>query len=416
MNTPKPPKPPESPLHRSVRQALARQSKPIEQGQRLLVVIPDATRPVDLPDVLEPLLVHLNTFKPTHISVLVALGLHRALALSELRPLLEICQQAGASLTQHNPHHPRLSMLGADVGLFSEPRAEPLIGAAPPRADRALPALLHPMLFQHDRIIVVGTVEPHQYAGFSGGIKALAIGCAGEETIGTLHGLELLRHPGVRLGRIDDNPFQQALWRVANVPAPVDALQIVPGHPEPRAILFGPVRPTFEAACKIAGEAFFYTSEPLPWLHLKLPPSKSDNFYQASRAATYAALVEKGALTPGGWIVLEADCPEGLGCGDGERAFARALARGRDALLAELRGEQRSPEPGAGGQQRAYVLAMALERNPIALISPQPLPELDAVGIRQFRSLKEAHRALNLPLVTGVSLPDIFTGLPILKH
>lgn len=416
MNTIKPPKPPESVLHRSVRQALDRQAASIAPDQRLLVVIPDATRPVDLPDVLEPLLNHLNTFKPAQISVLVALGLHRALALSELRPLLEICQDAGATLTQHNPHHPRLSMLGADVGLLTEPQAEPLIGSAPPGADRPLPALLHPMLFQHDRIIVVGTVEPHQYAGFSGGIKALAIGCAGEETIGTLHGLELLRHPGVRLGRIDDNPFQQALWRVAKMSVPVDALQIVPGHPEPRAILFGPVRPTFEEACSIAREAFFYTSEPLPWLHLKLPPSKSDNFYQASRAATYAALVEHSALTPGGWIVLEATCPEGLGRGDGERAFARALARGRDTLLAELRGERPSPEPGVGGQQRAYVLAMALERNPIALITPQPLQELDAVGIRQFRSLQEAHRALNLPLVTGVSLPDIFTGLPILEH
>src|SRR5690554_2219341 len=357
--------PPESALRRAVRIALADQGSPIDPGQRLLMIIPNATRPVELPDVLAPLLEHLQGFDPSQLSVLVALGLHRALALSELRPLLDICQSAGATLTQHNPHHPQLSMLGADVGLLAPREAEPLIGAGPPNADRPLPAILHPLLFQHDRVIVVGTVEPHQYAGFSGGIKALAIGCAGEETIGTMHGLELLRDPGVRLGRIDDNPFQQALWRVAKLPTPIDALQIVPGSPEPRAVIFGPVRETFEEACQIAAEAFFYISEsPLPWLHLKLPPSKSDNFYQASRAATYAALVERSALEPGGWIVLEADCHEGLGRGDGERAFARAMERGREQLLAELRGDCEPPEPGVGGQQRAYVLAMALERNP----------------------------------------------------
>ncbi|RAL20341.1 hypothetical protein DL240_17315 [Lujinxingia litoralis] len=416
MNTSNPWTPPESALTRAIDWTLATSDHTPElEGKRLLVVIPDTTRPLDLAGALYAVLSHLRAGEPASISVLVALGLHRALALSELRPLLTICRQLGATLTQHTPHHPRLSMPGADVGLLSAPEADALVGYPQTRSERPLPALLHPMLFQHDRILVVGTVEPHQYAGFSGGVKALAIGCAGAETIATMHGLELLRHPGTRLGRIDNNPFQEALWRVADLPCPIDALQIVPGTPEPRALLYGPVRPTFERACQLAGEAFFYRcDEPLPWLHIRLPPSKADNFYQASRAATYAALLEHTALAPGGWIVLEAECHEGVGRGDGERAFARAMQRGKERLLAELRGQATSPEPHAGGQQRAYVLALALDRNPVALITPEPLPELDTMGIRQFRTLKEAHTTLNLPLVPGVSLLDIFTGLPVL--
>ena len=47
-------------------------------------------------------------------------------------------------------------------------------------------------------------------------------------------------------------------------------------------------------------------------------------------------------------MVIHAGCPEGLGAGAGERAFARALARGPDALAEELAGVRPAPE-GAGG-------------------------------------------------------------------
>ncbi len=61
----------------------------------------------------------------------------------------------------------------------------------------------------------VGVVEPHLYAGFSGGVKGVAIGCAGEPTIAWTHRPAFIDEPGVALGRLDGNPFQQTLREIA---------------------------------------------------------------------------------------------------------------------------------------------------------------------------------------------------------
>ena len=68
---------------------------------------------------------------------------------------------------------------------------------------------VNPLLLDSDLIIATGVVEPHQYAGYSGGGKTVVIGCGGEKTIEYTHGPQFLDHPGVRLGRVDGNPFQQ---------------------------------------------------------------------------------------------------------------------------------------------------------------------------------------------------------------
>ena len=59
--------------------------------------------------------------------------------------------------------------------------------------------------------VAVGVVELHQYAGVSGGHKAVAVGCGGRETISALHHRERVVSPGVEIGRISGNPFRQAV-------------------------------------------------------------------------------------------------------------------------------------------------------------------------------------------------------------
>ena len=49
-------------------------------------------------------------------------------------------------------------------------------------------------------MITAGVVEPHLYAGFSGGVKGVAIGCAGRETIAWTHRPAFISEPGVSVG------------------------------------------------------------------------------------------------------------------------------------------------------------------------------------------------------------------------
>jgi nickel-dependent lactate racemase len=48
------------------------------------------------------------------------------------------------------------------------------------------------LLWESDLVIATGVVEPHQYAGYSGGGKTVVIGCGSEETIGVTHGPQFL--------------------------------------------------------------------------------------------------------------------------------------------------------------------------------------------------------------------------------
>ena len=66
-----------------------------------------------------------------------------------------------------------------------------------------------------DLVVTVGVVEPHLYAGFSGGVKGVAIGCAGRETIAWTHSPAFISSPGVVVGELSANPFQQALRDIA---------------------------------------------------------------------------------------------------------------------------------------------------------------------------------------------------------
>jgi nickel-dependent lactate racemase len=366
--------------------------------QRVAVVVPDHTRPIDYPEMVEPLVERLVEAGAEPF-VFVGMGLHRPMRDEELQPLQDVVDRWQIELHQHDARGEAIETRIEDVA-----DDEPDWPTLPARHPRMLSAV--------DLVVTVGTVEPHQYAGFSGGAKGLAIGCAGAETIGAMHGLEFLRLPGTRLGAIEGNPFQAVLWRLIESLGPIEALQIVPATAStPIDATFGPVRSAFDTAVSTARERFFEPVDTLyDWLHLPVSAGKGTNLYQASRAATYVALAERPAIAPGGTILVEAPCPEGIGVGFGERACAAAMRRGRDALIDELRSD-RDVET-EGGQQRAYVLARALERCSIAFVGAPELDELRAMGIEQFEIVSDARDALDLE-GRGETITDVFHRVPV---
>lgn len=369
-------------------------------GRKTTIVFPDATRPLDVEAVLDPTLAALKAVG-AECTVLVALGLHRLLSSEERGTMAAVTDKHGVPLLEHDA-------LGALVTVEDDVRT--------PEARRAgvglLPARFHPAVTTADAILCIGLVEPHQYAGFSGGVKAVAIGCAAAETIGSMHGLAFLRSPEVRIGRMQDNPFQGALWRLVRDLPPIRGLMLVPpAGRETWSGFAGPVQNAFQRAVAVAAERLFQQVDaPRPWMHVVVPPAKAASFYQASRAVTYVALVPNSAVSAGGWVVLDAPCPEGLGTGTGEQAFAEALRRGPSALKAAF---SAGDETIAGGAQRAFVLLQALERVNLAVIGAPPLPELEAFGIRQFADLSAARTALGLKGRVA-KLDNVFHALPVL--
>ena len=355
-------------------------------GLDVLVVIPDLTRGLPLGSLLPVLLNHLHIAR--RVRVLIGLGLHRRLLSDELRPLLAIAEQFGAELEQHDP--------------------ERLVSPSESRVS------FHPWVHQSEQVFCVGLVEPHQYAGFSGGVKAVAIGCASRTHINAMHGVELLRDESTRLGKLRRNAFREALREAVSPHLhKMKGVQFVRVGGEWK-VFVGPIIEAYEQAASVAhSNSFVSCPRPFDWLHLPVPREKAQNVYQASRAATYVALAERTAIRDGGWLLVEASCSEGMGLGLGEVEFAKALRRGREELLRELRGDKETA--GLGGAQRAYVLVMALERVRVAWIGLGVQRLLESIGIPCFQSLKEATKELGLTGY-GQTWPNIFKQIPHLEY
>lgn len=323
------------------------------------IIVPDATRPLNYRAALEDLARPGST-------VIIGLGLHRPMTAGELAPLASACRDFGHTVVQHDPDR----VVDTEQGAFA------------------------PEVVDADELICVGVVEPHQYAGFSGGIKGAVIGCGSRDVIAEMHSLTMLNKCKARVGWFERNPFQSRLWELARGICPRRfARFIVPGRAD---FIDGELNNAFGQAVALSKEMHFRPVEPVDTMLLRVPPPKDVNFYQASRAATYVALAERRAIREGGTIYLDAGCPEGIGEGAGERTCAEAMMRGKERLFAELRSQ--TPPTTRGGEQRAYVLAMALEHANIVLVGAQQMPELAALGIRQVDAAPEVDLIVDDPI------------------
>ena len=219
-----------------------------------------------------------------------------------------------------------------------------------------------------DCVLATGMVEPHQYAGFSGGAKTVVIGAGGDSQIGYTHGPELLSRDGTRIGRIADNPFRDFLDRAGDLAGPDFCINVTHGPQGFLGVEAGRPRAVVRALASTAREALAVDVDGgYDAVIAGIGAPKDANLYQASRAATYVALGDHNPLHEGGRIVVPAVLPEGAGDGTGEQRFKRWLesAGDADSLFETMRDGY---EPGA---QRAFVLARVLRSYDVWITNSQ---------------------------------------------
>lgn len=335
------------------------------------VAIPDASRPcpsaVILPHVLEEL--GRAGVADGGISVHIGCGLHATTTPEERAGL------AGAGTAA------RVAVVDAQ-GIETECAD---LGTTP----AGIPARIVRRLAEADLAISVGVVEPHLYAGFSGGVKGVAIGCAGRDTIAATHHPRFISQTGVAVGELANNPFQRELREIAARTPLRWAVNAVMGESgEASTIAAGDPEGVQEALARDhAAEWLRSVTTPFDVIVAGIHAPKSDNFYQASRAATYICLAARCALADGGLVVVCADLPDGAGDGPGERNCAAVLAGA--ASPAELIRRGMSQPLGPGGQ-RAFVLARVLERFRVAVVGARDPAFLEPLGIAAFGSIDAA--------------------------
>ena len=338
---------------------------------RICLVFTDATRAC--PDeLLVPALLaelHAAGAPAANITLLCATGLHRASTLAEKTAKLGADIVARYRIVDHDAMQDVVSLGQTDSGI---------------------PLTVNRLAAAADLLLATGVVEPHQYAGFSGGSKTVAVGTAGEAMIAWTHGPAMLDQPAVRLGNLAGNPFQAAVREAGRR----DGLRFVlnvalTDHGQPWAVAAGAPDAVHDHLAGLVQRVSAVTAAaPYDVIIAGVGFPKDQNFYQASRAATYVALTARPALAPDGVIVLPASCPEGMGQGAGEQRFAALMRAGADRpadLLAELR--RRGFPPGS---QRAYLLAQVLVQHPVVVTGALCPEEIAAGHLRTAVSLEEA--------------------------
>ena len=345
--------------------AAALTAAPPPAAGRVALAIPDGTRPVAVSRALDA----LRACLPADTVAVVGLGLHRRMREEEL-------PTSPFRVVQHDPD---------DV--------------VPTAIVDGVPGLVSRHVAEADTVLGLGIVELHQYAGFSGGHKAVAVGCGGRATLDALHHRDRVIAPGVEIGRLAGNPFRAAVDGLGEAARCTwTLLQIGPDDwvaGEPRQAL---------AAAAARLDCWRDGGERYPPAILRVKGRKAVNFYQASRAATYLALSPAPPLLPGATLYLEAECPEGLGEGDGERAFARVLADGRAPWGELLDG----PAPTGAGTQRAVMLALLLRRFPrLVLCGVRDAEPFRAVGLEATESPAD-----DVKRGPALDVPDPFGRLP----
>ncbi len=321
-----------------VKRALAKPTgKPLnklaKRGQRVAVVVTDHTRPCPDRLILPFLLAELKAagIEPEDITVVVGTGVHRKMKPAEMRAKFG---KLDVEVVNHNPR--------GDLVYLGKMRADGEV-------------YINRRVAEADLVVGVGLVEPHQYAGWSGGRKLVGVGVAGERTISHTHQPRFIDHPRARPGNLIGNPFHRELLEMAGKTNLKFTVNVVLNAKQELVRCFAgdPTR-SFEEAAKLARKICI---RPVPGradvLVLGVGWPKDVDLYQASRGVTYACAGVRPVVRRGGIVILAAECPEGVG----DVRFERLLKGAKTPTQVVAEGERRF-EPG---EQRAYMLARVLE-------------------------------------------------------
>ena len=313
----------------------------------VVIVVNDGTRPMPSDRVLPPLLAELAHVPREQITILVATGTHRANTPEELDRMLGPQIAHGYQVVNHDARDDAsLTYLGL--------------------SSRGTPIYLNRLYLEASVRILTGFVEPHFFAGFSGGPKPAMPGLAGLRTVLANHGPRMIAHPNAAFGVLEGNPIHEEQREIALLSAPTFSLNValnkrhgiagvwagemLAAHAD--AVRF--VRRTAMRPIRGEYDVVLTTNSGYPL---------DQNLYQGVKGLAAAAR----AVRQGGAIVLAAECADGLPA-HGTYADLLRAAPDPESLLATVEG---APTPLADGWQ-AQIQAQIQRRAAVYLHSTLP--------------------------------------------
>ena len=267
----------------------------VQKARSACVVICDVTRPapnkIMLPHIFRVL--EENGVSRENITVLVATGLHRSSKPEELEEMV------GADILNRYrivDHHARNIEEQKYLGQTSN----------------NTPVYIDKEYCKADLKITAGFIEPHLMAGFSGGRKLIAPGCAGELTIKSLHSPFFLENSLCKEGSIEHNPLHHELLEIARMAGHDFIVNVAMNETGKITGVFAgdPIRAHEAGIAHVRHAVCATVRQPVDIVITSSAGYPLDlTFYQAVKGMTAALPIVK----QGGMLIIAAECAEGLG-------------------------------------------------------------------------------------------------------
>lgn len=354
--------------------------------QKIVLIASDHTRPVPSKLLVPPMLRELRAGNPrADITILIATGCHRDITGEELLYKFgpEICMNERIAV--HNCD---------DAGNLIT------IGTLPSGGVLTV----NKLAYETDLLVAEGFIEPHFFAGFSGGRKSVLPGICGRETVVANHCAAFIDHPRARTGVLEGNPIHTDMLYAAkrcklafilNVVLDADKKVIfaTAGEPE-KAHKAG--TDFLSGLCGVSpkmADIVVSTNGGYPL---------DQNIYQAVKGMTAA----EATVREGGVILMLAKSNDGHGAQVFYDTFAGE--KNLDAMLARFRATP--PERTIPDQWQSQIFARVLQRATVLYCSDAPDEMVRALHMTPVHSVEEGLRMaedlLQKPDATVTVIPD----------
>lgn len=314
----------------------------LDSNSTIAITMNDKTRPVPNDKLIIPLIkkLCLAGVRSQNITFFIASGTHLPMERTELNLIV------GSEISDHF----RILAHNCDEkdDLYE-------IGLT----NKKTPIFVNKEFYDQDLKIVVGDIELHHFAGFSGGVKSAAIGLCGRETINTNHSLLLDERSAI--GEYEHNPLRQDIEEIGKLIGIDLALNAVLSEKkEIIDVFFGDPVAVMRAGIKLVKKL---TQIPVtdPYDIVIASPGgfpKDINLYQSQKAMTHAALFAR----ENGLIILFAECREGVG----SQGFLDYMS---DKVDYKQVIEKFSSDTFTVGPHKAFQIARILKKNQVYLYS-----------------------------------------------
>lgn len=352
----------------------------------VVIIASDHTRPVPSKIILPPMLTQIRQGNPkAEITILIATGCHRETTLQELTDKFGPEIVANEKIVVHD--------CDDAANLVS-------IGTLPSGGE----LLINRLAVEADLLLAEGFIEPHFFAGFSGGRKSVLPGIAARASVLANHCSEFIAHPKARTGILEGNPIHgDMLWAAKRAGLAYIVNVVLDGNKQVIHAVAGDPEQAHAAGCDfLLGQC-------------KAAPRYADivittnggypldqNVYQAVKGMTAA----EATVKEGGVIIMLARS----GDGHGGEAFYRQLAeepdiqKTMDVFLARGRNET------VPDQWQTQIFLRVLKRARVLYLSEMPDDMVRAMHMIPIHSLEEglktARELLGNPNATVTAIPD----------